>query len=132
MKQVKLIFAIAFILMTSITTVIAGDNVETNFQVPVKLEYLGNIKNQPLLQLTFDGSKMENEFLISISDEFGFELYSGKVKGEFFLKKFLLNTEELGDITLKFKVTSFKTGHSTEFKVTSQRTFTNQLDVVKL
>ncbi len=73
--------------------------------IPVEMKYIGNMKDQPLFHLIFTGTE-EKEFTISIRDEYGNTLYRETVKGSSFTKRFLLNTEELGDVELKFEITS--------------------------
>jgi hypothetical protein len=72
--------------------------------IPVELKFIGNIKNQPLFHMTFNSTE-ESEYTITVRDEYGNVLYKDNVKGGTFTKKFMLNTEELGDAELKFEVT---------------------------
>ena len=119
MKQNKIIIATAFfIILTSLFAgnAIAYDSSATG-AVPVELKFLGNVKNLPLLQLDFVGTKTENEFSISITDENGFELYSADVKGEVFSKQFLLNTYDLGNAILTFEITGKKSGKTVAYVV---------------
>jgi hypothetical protein len=98
----------------SVTSAIANDG--TN-PLPVELKFIGNIKNQPLFQLSFAGNAEENDFTITIRDEEGNALYSENIKGENFYKKFLLNSEETGSDTLRFEVISKKSGKSVVFEI---------------
>ena len=122
MRQNKIITATA--ILTLMTFVFAGTasayDSSTVVAVPVELKYLGNVKDLPLIQLDFAGTKDDNQFSISITDEFGFELYSADVKGEVFSKQFLLNTEDLGDAILKFEITGKKSGKTVTYTVNPQ------------
>ena len=122
MKQNKIIIATAFFIV--LTFVFAGNAIaydsSATMAVPVELKYLGNVKNLPLIQLDFAGTKEENEFSISITDENGIELYSTDVKGEVFSKQFLLNTEHLGDAILKFEIRGKKSGKTVSYTVNPQ------------
>ena len=125
MKQNKIIIATAFFMVLTFVfagNVIAYDSSATR-AVPVELKYLGNVKNLPLIQLDFAGTKEENEFSISITDENGIELYSTNVKGEVFSKQFLLNTEDLGDAILKFEIRGKKSGKTVSYTVNPQVAF---------
>lgn len=73
--------------------------------IPVELKFLGNMKNQPVFQMSFTSSE-ENEFLIVIRDENNNVIYKDNVKGGTFTKNFVLNTDQLGDGELKFEVTA--------------------------
>lgn len=93
---------IAFLTMAFVSPASANDDKKT---MPVEMKYAGNMKDQPLFHLVFTGTQ-EQEFTICIRDEYGNILYRQNVKGANFTKKFLLNTEELGDTELKFEISS--------------------------
>ena len=119
MKQNKIIIASAFFALLTFVfagTAIANDSSAT-VVVPVELKFLGNVKNLPLIQLDFFGSKAENEFSISITDEDGIELYSAEVKGEVFSKQFLLNIDDLGNAVLKFEIRGKRSGKTVSYTV---------------
>lgn len=111
------LLAIAFLTVFSTgisSTVLANDPKPS---VPVELKFAGFIKNQPLFQLNFNGNSHQDEFIINIKDEFGNSLYRENIKGEVFNKKFLLNTDEIGDNTVRFEVTCKKTNNSVVYEV---------------
>jgi hypothetical protein len=111
------IIAILFFTVFSIAAAPAVHAGEKNPAVPVELSFLGHIKNQPLFQLNFKGTEAQNEFTIIISDEGGNTLYRENIKGEIFSKKFLLNTDELGENTLHFTIFCKNTKGSVEYTV---------------
>ena len=130
MKQIKTIIAIAVFSAISFMQVTAADTSTLNPTLPVELKYAGTFKNQPLFQLNFAGSKDEDVFNISITDESGVMLYNANVRGEVFSKQFLLNMDDLGDAILKFEITGKKSGNTVSYRVNRQ--VTEQMDVVKL
>jgi hypothetical protein len=132
MKQIKKILAITLLTLSGFSQLHATDTVENKNTLPVELQYAGQVKNQPLIQLKFSGSKDENVFSILISDNAGTVLYSGVVTGETFTKQFLLNTDELGDAVLNFEITGKKSGKKAKYKVSNQRQVSQQMDIVKL
>jgi hypothetical protein len=73
--------------------------------------------NQPLFQLLFTGNEEQNEFTITVRDEFNEVLYRENIKGEIFSRRFLLNSDELGDATLLFEIFSKKTHRSIVYQV---------------
>ena len=83
----------------------------------VELKYLGNIKNQQLFQLNVASIMKDDEFTIIITDDYGSSLYRENVKGENFIKKFLLNTDEIGDNTLRFEIFCNRTKKSVVYEV---------------
>ena len=111
------LIAIAFFTIFSVAIAPAAMAGEKNPVVPVEMKFTGLIKNQPVFQLNFTGNSEQNEFTIIISDEYGNSLYSENIKGENFTKKFLLNTDEIGDNTLLFKILSNKTKQSVTYEV---------------
>ncbi len=132
MKQIKIIFAIVIFSVMGFMQAIAGDTTSDNPALPVELKYAGSFKNQPLIQLNFTGTSEDRAFSISITDETGFELYNGDVKGHIFSKQFLLNTDDLGDAVLQFVITGKKTGNKAVYKVSRFHRVTEQMNVVKL
>lgn len=132
MKHNKSFIAIALFSLLSFTQVSAAESIEVPATLPVELKYAGNVKNLPLIQLDFSGTREENEFYISITDESGFVLYSDKVKGEKFSKQFLLNTEDLGFAVLNFEIKSARSGKTVVYKVSPQERITPQVSVVRL
>lgn len=85
--------------------------------VPVELRFAGLVNEQPLFQLVFTGSPEQDDFTVSVTDEFGYTLYKENIKGENFTKKFLLNTDEIGDSTLRFEIYCNKTKKSVAYDV---------------
>ena len=100
--------------MTFASTAIANDEKKI---IPVELRYIGNLENQPLFAMVFTSAE-EAEFTITIRDEYGNLLYRDNVKGGNITKKFLLNTEELGDTGLRFEVSANKTHKPAVFEIT--------------
>lgn len=90
----------------------AGENIPA----PVELRYLGKINNQPVFELVLDNSE-ENKYTVIIRDEFNNVLYKDNVKGKNITKRFVLNTEELGDLEIKFEITNSKTDKTIVYEV---------------
>ncbi len=99
------------------TSVMANDSNGVNHAVPVEMKFIGKVNEQPLFQLSFAGNAEQNDFIITIRDEFKEVLYRENIRGEVFSKKFLLNTEELGDATLLFEIESRKTKRTVIYQV---------------
>ena len=115
--------------MAATQTAIASDSSRT---VPVELKYIGNLHDQPLVQLTFTGNAEENEFTIIIRDEDGNSLYRENIKGENFYKKFLLNNDEIGESTLRFEIISRRTNKSVVFEVNRESRYVNEMAISKM
>lgn len=112
------LIAIAFLTVFSLATapaVFANGGKE----VPVELKYVGNIKNQHIFQLNVAGSAEQDEFAITIRDEYGNQVYRENIKAENFTKKFLFNTDELNEASVQFEVFSKKTKKSVVYAINS-------------
>lgn len=114
--------------VTLSTTVLANDEKKA---IPVELKFIGNIENQPVFQLTFS-SPDENEFTIVVRDEFNTVLYRDYVKAGNITKKFLLNTEELGNTAIQFEITGKKTHKKVIYEVNKQSRFVEDVVVNKM
>ncbi|MDZ4809819.1 MAG: hypothetical protein SGI96_16380 [Bacteroidota bacterium] len=109
--------------------VIAG---EPNPAVPAELIFAGMVQNQPLFQLNVAGNALQDEFTIIITDEGGNTLYRENIKGQNFTKKFLLNTEELGDNTVRFEVFCNKTKKSVMYEVNRNSRFVQDVAIYEM
>lgn len=125
------ILAIALVSVFAValtTPVLANEGKNPN---PVELKYIGQLKNQPLFELTFDNAA-DNEFIVVIRDEFKNVLYRDFIKGGTTSKKYLLNTDEIGDITVQFEITSRKTDKTIVYEVNRNSRFVEDLVVNKV
>ena len=126
------LIALAFFTVFTVAmspTVIAGG---TNPAVPAELRFAGLVQNQPLFQLDVAGNPLQDEFTIIITDEDGSTLYKENIKGQNFTKKFLLNTEELGDNTVRFEVFCNKTKKSVLYEVNRNSRFVQDVAINEL
>jgi hypothetical protein len=134
MKTVKFssrLFSIALVasfIMAFASPALANDDKKL---IPVEMKYVGIMREQPLFHLVFTGTE-EQEFTIVIRDEYGNVLYRQIVKGASFTKRFLLNTEELGDTELKFEVSSKSYEKPVVFQVNRQSSTVENLVVNKV
>lgn len=120
MKNNKFI-ALAFITVFSMSAS-AGNNPEKNKEntVTAELTHLGNVEENPLVMLKVDGNENQNDFTVAITDNIGQILYKQNIKGESFTRKFLFNTEEIGENTLYLTVTCRNTKTSTVYELSKK------------
>ncbi|MEO7984411.1 MAG: hypothetical protein ABI688_10050 [Bacteroidota bacterium] len=123
------LIALAFFTVFSMGMSPAVKAGEKNPLVPVELKFAGLIKDQPLFQLNFFGNAAQDEFTIIITDEDGSTLYKENIKGEYFTKKFLLNTDEIGDNTLRFEILCNKTKKSVVYEVNRNYRFVQDVAI---
>lgn len=126
------IIAIAFLTVFTVALAPAAMAIEKKPVVPAELVFVGNIKNQPVFQLTVTGSTAQDEFTILILDEAGNSLYRENIKSENFSKKFLLNIDEIGDNTLRFEVYCKKTKQSVVYEVSQNSRFVQDLAITEV
>ncbi len=132
MKQVRNFLAIAIIAATVNTTVYAAPTTVLNIEEPIELRLLGNYQNQPILALQFTEANANQEFSVVITDESGYVFYNGTVNSSKKTRQFVLNTEDLGNTTVTFNITSKTTGQKISYQVKVQETTTQITNLVKL
>ena len=132
MKQIKSIIAVAIFSLLSFTSVFANKTPDSVSNLPVELNYMGVVKNQPLFQLNFSGSEEENEFNITIIDESGYVFYNANVKGEKFSKQFLFDAEDLSATKIHFEITGKKSGKTVTYNINRQTKVIEEINVTKL
>ena len=98
--------------------------------IPVEMKFVGNVENQPVFELIFTCTE-ENEFTIVVRDEFNYELYRDNIKAGHVTKKFLLNTEELGDAAIQFEITDKKSNETVIFEVNKKQSFIEDVVISK-
>jgi hypothetical protein len=123
--------AIAFVTVFSFVANAANKTNPGDSAVPVEIKYAGMISNQPVFQLSFSGSPLQNEFTIVVQDELGVTLYREKTKGEQFTRTFQLNTDELGDQNLRFEIYCTKTKRSVSYEVNRNTRYVQDIAIRK-
>lgn len=132
MKQIKTIIAVAVFSMLSFTSLFAEKTPDSISSLPVELNYMGVVKNQPLFQLNFSGSEEENEFNIIIVDENGYVFYNETVKGGKISKQFLFNAEDLSASRIHFEITGKKTGKTVTYNINRKTKVIEEINITKL
>lgn len=99
--------------------------------IPVELKFVGNLKDKPLFHLVFNGTE-EKEYTITVRDTYGNIFYRETVKGTSFIKKFLLNTEEVDETELKFEVSSKSYDKPVVFEVNNHSLYVDNIVVNKV
>jgi hypothetical protein len=118
-----------FIVFSFVATVTLANDVKKD-PPAAELKYIGILKNQPVFQLDLNSAK-EEEFAISIRDEFGEVLYTERVKAKVFTRKFQLDTETLGDAVLRVEVKSGKNKPEV-FTISRNTRFIEETSISKL
>ena len=125
------IIAIALVAVIAVaftSPVLANDRKDP---LPVELKYLGQFKNQPVFELTFNNIE-DNEFIVVIRDDQDNVVYKDLIKSGTTSKKYLLNTEELGDVAMQFEITGKQTDKTVVYKINRNSRFVEDVVVNKV
>jgi hypothetical protein len=119
MKRVLIntrILAIALAITSTTALSTPALAIEDKKAIPVELTFLGNVNNQPVIQLNFTNTEV-SEYTVVVRDSYGMVLYKDKVKGRNMTQKFILNTEDLGDGEVHFEITGTKNDKTARYEV---------------
>lgn len=86
-------------------------------ELPIELKFIGNINNKTIFQLVVAGNNLNTEYILTIRDPFGNSIYRENIKADNFFKKFLFDSDELGDDVLEFEVYCRKNDKSVRYKI---------------
>jgi hypothetical protein len=128
---------LAIALVASFTVALAspalanGEKNEEKKVIPVEMKFAGTIQDQPLFYLVFN-NQVEQQFTITVRDEQGDVLYRETIKAGKITKKFMLNTEDLGNSTVKFEIAGKNYENPVVFEVNKQSRLVEDVVVNKL
>jgi hypothetical protein len=125
------IFAFALVATFAIAFTTPALAIDEKKDIPVELKYVGNIKSQPVFQLTFNNAE-ESQYTIVVRDENNNVLYRDNVKGSNITKKFLINLEEVGDVNIRFEIAGKKTEKTVVYEVNKKSQVVEDLVVSKI
>ncbi len=132
-KATKMITMGLFTLCTLGITNATFAGIKTN--TPAELKFIGKIKNQPVFELNLNNDASD-EYYVNIKDANYNVLYSEKIKGENLSRKYLLDIDasQLSDpaFGVRVEVTSAKTHKTQVYKISSQTSVTENIEVAKL
>lgn len=124
-----LMAVVALTLAFSTTTLANGEKNPKSSSI--ELKFIGHYENQPVFLLNLNNTE-EDEFSITFRDDYGNVLYSGKVKGSNISKKFMLNTEEIGDNVLNVEVKAKKNDKAEVYQINRNRSYVDETVVNKV
>jgi hypothetical protein len=122
----RLIAIAFFTVFTAMAPAVMANNSK---DLPVELKYVGNINNQTIFELIVSGNTLNNDYTIIIRDQFDNPFYRENIKADNFTKKFLFDSDELGDDTLVFEIFNRKTNQSAKYKINRQSRFVEEVAV---
>ncbi len=125
-RLITFVFFAAFSL-----SAVAADPNPGDTAVPVEMKFAGFINEQPVFHLNFSGNTEQNDFIITVLDESGSVLYRETARGEQFTKRFQLNTDEIGDQSLRFEIYCADNKRSVSFEVNRHTRFVQDIAIRK-
>jgi hypothetical protein len=126
------LFAIAVIALFAVavsTPAIAND--DTRKPLTAELKYLGEFKSHPVFELNFNIDE-SSDYLVVIRDLQQNVVYKDFVKGGTASKRYVLNTDEIGDEPLQFEITNKKTTKVVVYEINRNIVYTSDVVVNKL
>lgn len=129
--KIKNYATIALFVSFSLFTTVASANGEKKTPPVAQLKYIGNAGNQPVFQLDLN-TDAEDNFVISIRNQFGESIYSERVKAKVFTRRFRLDTESLQDDILQVEVRSGNSKKPEVFTINRYTRFIEEASVSKL
>lgn len=131
LSTITRIGAIALLLVLALNFSTEAQANNENNPSGVDLKFIGNVKNQPAFQLTYNGTT-ENEFTVVVRDQYSNTLYKDNVKGSSISKKFVLNMEELGDVDVTFEIYTKNSNKPVVFEVTKNTRYVQDVVINKV
>ena len=108
------LIAIAFVTVFSLGAVAPASALEKSPAVPVALKYTGQVNNQPVFELSFNGSSQQDNFTIVISDEYGNSLYRENINN------------------IRFEIFCNKTKNSVTYEINRNTRVVHEVAVVEI
>ena len=126
--------AIALIVALTLNSVtaLANDEVKNTKNIPgVDFRYIGSKENQPVFMLNLVNAG-DDEYTISFRDKNGNVLYSDRIKGGNVTKRFMLNTDEIGNSELSVEIKSKKNNQVQLYKIGTTQSIITETTVNKI
>lgn len=129
------VFAIA--LVTLFTAAFAGSATATEKKpaLPAEVKFVGKVQNNPVFELKVPGTGVQEEYIISVRDEYGNVLHIETVKAAGFTKKFMINMEENNDepnFSLQFNISTRSSKKTAQYTVNSNTRNVEEVVVTRL
>jgi len=134
MKTIFNLRNIAIAMVTVLTFAVspAANATDDKNNASVELKFIGNYKNNPVFELNFAQAGADNEYVVVIRDEYGNAIYRETFSSNILSKKFLLNSEEIGNDTLRFEITGKKSNKTIVYSVNQNTRFVDEVSVTKV
>ena len=130
-KNKTIIVALMAILSTSFGNPVTAMDKKSD-PPGVEIKYLGFVSNNPVFEI-HTRSKVADNFIITIRDESGSVLYSEKISGRNFTRKYRIDTEEeIKEAGLRFEVKSVNSKKTEVYVVGVNENVTREVAIAKV
>ena len=119
---------VGFSLTISVSSIANGWSPEKS---GTELKFIGSAEHGSLFQLNLNNTETDT-YTISINDVYGNQLYSDRVKGINISKRFRLDSDELGDETLRVSVRSAKSNKVEVYEIKRSSRIVEEATVSRL
>ena len=103
--------------------------------IPAEIKFVGKVQNNPVFELTVPGAGVQEEYIISVRDEFGNVLHVETIKAAGFTKKFMLSLDENNDDTnysIQFVISTRSNKKPALYNVINNNRYVEDVVVTKL
>jgi hypothetical protein len=121
----------ALALTLAFTTPALANDGDKETPATTEFKFIGNVDKQPVFELNLINS--DDEYTVTFRDQSGNVLYNDKFKGAPGLsKKFLLKTEDFGDVAVSVVVRSKKNGTSEVYAINRNQSYVEETVINKV
>lgn len=130
-KSKAIVIALMAIISTSFSNPVLATG-RSNENPGIEIKYLGFQQKNPVFEIVIKNIKEDN-FIIKIRDESGTVLYSEKLSGKNFSRKYRIDTEEeIAEGSLRFEVTSLSNRKSDVYIVGITESVSKEMAINKI
>jgi hypothetical protein len=119
------------LMVSTFTSSYANDKKEVASASNVKVKYLGAIDKEPIIQIDIKNQDHE-ELYVSLKDENGFNLYTTKLSGDAFSKKFRFTDIDLESMNVTLSVSTRKGKASEVYHINNVTTVVESVVITKV
>lgn len=126
-----IIIAIMAIISTSVISPVSA--MDKKIDPPaIEIKYLGFVERNPVFEISMNSSQTDNLF-VTIRDDAGNILYTEKLSGKSFSRKYRIDTEEeIKDGGLRFEVRSFNSNKTEVYVAGVSENTVREMAVTKI
>ncbi|MBN8685867.1 MAG: hypothetical protein J0M10_02570 [Chitinophagales bacterium] len=126
------VFVIALLAVLTTAFAPAANAADRKPALPAEVKFVGKVQNNPVFELTVNGSGLQEDYVVNVKDEYGNTLHVENIKADGFTKKFMLTLEESSDYSIQFVISSKTTKKSVQYTINNSTRNIEEVTVSKL